>query len=103
MTPIYLAMMWRNPDGSLTIAFWYAALVSTVMIAAGIWCLLAPESMRFHYFNVINSYRARAIAPDEAWGWSSPIQIRLGGLLAIVLGAAFMTWIVFFTTPGVTY
>ena len=107
MTPAFLAMMWRAPDGSLTIAFWYAAVLSTMFVAAGIWSLTAPESLRVHYFNVLNSRRrdrgVRLLTPKDAWGWSSPIHIRLGGVLAIALGVGFITWSVFFTVPGVAY
>src|SRR5450759_2239081 len=75
-------MMWRAPDGSLTIAFWYAAVLSTMFVAAGIWSLTAPESLRVHYFNVLNSRRrdrgVRLLTPKDAWGWSSPIHIRIG-------------------------
>lgn len=102
---MFLAMMWRSADGSLTVAFWYAALLSTLMIALGIWSLVAPESLRFHYFNFLNRLpgQRRVVTPNETWGWKSPTQIRLTGLLAIGLAGAFMTWIVFFTTPGVSY
>ena len=108
MTPVVvLAMMWRSADGSLTIAFWYAAVLSTIGFAAGIWMLVAPESMRFHYFNMLNSRRrargARLVTPADGWGWSSPTQIRLGGVLAIALATVFMTWVVFFTVPGRAY
>ena len=100
-------MMWRNPDGSLTIAFWYAAALSTVMIAAGTWSLLAPESMRVHYFNMLNSRRrahgARLVTPADALGWSSPASIRFWGAVAIALAAGFMGYIVFFTAPGIGY
>lgn len=104
---IHLAMMWRSADGSLTLAFWYAAVLSTIGIATGVWMLVAPESMRLHYFNLLNSRRrargARLVTPADGWGWSSPTQIRLGGVLAIGLATVFMTWIVFFTVPGRAY
>jgi len=47
LTQIFLAMMWRSADGGLTIAFWWAAALSTAGIAAGIWGLVAPESCAF--------------------------------------------------------
>jgi hypothetical protein len=107
VTPAFLAMMWRAPDGSLTLAFWYAVVISTLFIAGGIWSLVAPESLRFHYFNVLNSRRrdrgARLLTPKDGWGWSSPTKIRLAGVLEVALGVGFMSWIVFFTVPGVTY
>jgi hypothetical protein len=107
MTQVFLAMMWRGADGSLTIAFWWAAVLSTTGISAGIWSLVAPESMRFHYFRALNWRRSdrglRLLTPGDAWGWSSQLQIRLSGVLVIVLSIAFMTWIVFFTVPGVAY
>ena len=107
MTPIFLAMMWRNADGSLTIAFWWAVVLSAVFIGAGIWSLVAPESMRFHYFNALNWRRRerglRLLTPSDAWGWSSSASIRFAGVVAIAMGAGFMTWIAFFTAPGVAY
>lgn len=107
MTPTFLAMMWRSADGNPTIAFWWAAVLSTLMIAAGIWSLVAPESMRFHYFKVLNSRRTdrghRLLTPSDAFGWSSVASIRFWGAVAIALAAGFMTWVAFFTAPGVSY
>src|ERR1700681_4354499 len=107
MTQLFLAMMWRSADGGLTIAFWWAAALSTLGVVLGIWSLLAPESMRFHYFRALNSRRSgsgrRLLTPADAWGWSSAWLIRLGGVLVIAVVTAFMTWILFFTVPGVAY
>ena len=102
-------MMWRNADGSLTIAFWYAVVLSMLMTAAGIWSLAAPESLRLHYFNWLNLLNGRrrggdrVITPKDAWGWSSLASIRFWGAAAIAVAAVFMTWVMFFTTPGVAY
>jgi hypothetical protein len=107
MTAFILAMMWRSADGGLTIAFWWAAVLSTIGIALGICGLVAPESLRFHYFRALNSRRIQSgrhvLTPADGWGWSSTLQIRLGGVLVIALATAFMTWILCFTTPGVAY
>jgi len=107
VTQIFLSMMWRSADGGLTLAFWWAAALSTAGIGAGIWGLVAPESLRFHYFRALNSRRSesgrRLLTPADAWGWSSALQIRIACMLAIALATALMTWILFFTTPGVAY
>jgi len=92
-------MMWRSADGGLTLAFWWAAVLSTAGIAAGIWGLVAPESLRFHYFRALNSRRSesgrRLLTPAGVWGWSSARQIRLASVLVIALATGFMTWILF--------
>jgi hypothetical protein len=105
MTSIYLAMMWRNRDGSLTLAFAWAVVLSTLMIAFGIWGFAAPESLRLRYFKLLNQRPrgGRVIAPRDAWAWSSPTRIRLGSVLAIAVAGGFLTWVVFFTAPGVAY
>lgn len=77
------------------------------MILAGIWCLVAPESFRVHYFNFVRKLsrvlRGRIESPRGGWGWGSPASIRLAGALAIALAVVFMTWVVFFTVPGRSY
>ena len=80
MMQIFLAMMWRSADGRPTFAFWYAAVLSTLMIAAGIWSLVAPDSLRLHYFNFLNKLprQRRGVTPSDTWSWKSPTQIRLG-------------------------
>ena len=75
------------------------------MAAAGVWCVVAPESMRTRYFILLNKLQRgrRLINPTDAWGWSSPTQIRLGGAVAILLGLTAVTLVVFFAAPGVAY
>src|SRR5260370_18155089 len=96
-------MMWRSADGGLTLAFWWAAALSTAGIGAGIWGLVAPESLRFHYFRALNSRRSesgrRLLTPAHALRWSSALQIPIVGPLTLALVTAFMTWLLFFTTP----
>jgi len=105
--PIFLAMMFRYTDGSLTLAFWYAAALSTLMIGAGVWGLVAPESFRVFYFKLYNSlpltFGSRSKRPTTGWGWGSPTSIRLSSVLAIAIAGTFMAWVAFFTRPGVTY
>jgi hypothetical protein len=43
MTLVFLAMMWRNANGSFTFGFWYVAAVALLMFAAGIWSLVDPN------------------------------------------------------------
>ena len=108
IAPIYLAMMFRSTDGGLTLAFWYAAALSSLMIGAGIWGLLAPEGFRVFYFNLYHSLprtfgHRNGRRPTTGWGWGSPTSIRLSSVLAIALAGTFIAWVVFFTRPGVTY
>jgi hypothetical protein len=107
--PIFLAMMFRYADGSLTLAFWYAAALSTLMIGAGIWGLVAPESFRVFYFNLYHGlprtlgHRQSSERTTTGWGWGSRTSIRLSSVLAIAVAGTFMAWVAFFTRPGVTY
>lgn len=107
MTTIFLAMLYRNTDGTFTFSFWYVIAVGVLMAGTGIWCLAAPESMRVFYFNLLNGIRRQrgiqTMTPSGAWGWSSPAQIRLIGGVATALALGFMAWVAFFTTPGVAY
>jgi hypothetical protein len=106
---VFLAMMFRYADGSLTLAFWYAAALSGLMIALGIWGLVAPQSLRVAYFTFYHSlprtfgHRHGAERATTGWGWGSSTSIRLSCLLAIAVGGAFLTWVALFTRPGVTY
>ena len=99
--------MFRYTDGSLTLAFWYAATLSTLMIGAGVWGLVAPESFRVFYFKLHNSlpltFGSLSKRPTTGWGWGSPTSIRLSSVLAIAIAGTFMAWVAFFTRPGVTY
>jgi hypothetical protein len=114
--PIFLAIMWRYADGSFTFGFWYVAAVATLMIGAGVWSLIAPESFRVFYFNRLRGHRrvklGRSATTNKqmletsrpiGWGWGSPASIRFGGAAGIAIAVGFMTWIVFFSTPGVAY
>jgi hypothetical protein len=106
---LFLAMMFRYADGSLTLAFWYAAALSTLMIGGGIWGLVAPESFRVFYFNLYNGlprmfgHRYGTERPTTGLGWGSPTSIRLSSVLAIEVAGSFIAWVAFFTRPGVTY
>jgi hypothetical protein len=116
MTPVFLAMMWRYADRSFTFGFWYAALVALLMIASGVWSLVAPESFRAFYFNLLLSLRRVGIGKRATTnkllnagsrpiglGWGSPASIRLLGAVALAVAVGFMTWVLFFTEPGRTY
>lgn len=114
--PIFLAMMWRYADGTFTFGFWCAAAVALLLIASGVWGLVAPESFRAFYFNLLRSLRRVGIGRPATtkklieaglrpigMGWSSPTPIRFWSVVEIALAAAFMTWVIFFTAPGVAY
>jgi hypothetical protein len=109
LAPVFLAMTWRYADGSFTVNFWYVSSVALLMVAGGIWGLLAPESFRVFYFNIqrklhsLPGNRNRSEAPSLGWGWGSTIAIRMMSAVAVALAAGFMTWVVFFTVPGVAY
>jgi hypothetical protein len=107
VTPMFLAMMFRYADGSFTIAVWYVGGVALLMIGSGIWSLVAPESFRVLYFNVLRKVHRitghRSELPRTGWGWGSARSIRLSASLGIALAVGFMTWVVFFTAPGVAY
>jgi hypothetical protein len=104
---MFLAMMWWYPNGTPTIGFWYAALVASLLIASGIWGLIAPESLRTFYFGLLRGIRTirsdRADLPSTGLGWGSPTSIRLSSVLAIALATGFMSWVLFFTVPGRVY
>lgn len=106
-TPIFLAMMWWYGDGTPTIAFWYAGTIALLMVAEGIWCLVAPESFRGFYLNLLRNTRrglgGSSEMPGRGWWWSSAGRIRLGGAGAIAVAVVFITWVVFFTLPGRVY
>src|SRR5256714_6694193 len=60
---LFIAMVLRGPDGELTLGFWWAATVSFGLIVAGIWGLVAPQSLRRRYFGMIRAlYVQRATA-----------------------------------------
>ena len=107
LSTMFLAMMWWYPNGAPTIGFWYAALVASLLIAGGIWGLIAPESFRTFYFRLLRNIRTirsdRADVPSTGWGWGSPTSIRLSSVLAIALAAGFLSWVLFFTAPGRVY
>jgi hypothetical protein len=109
-------MMFRNPDGSLTFGLWSAVVLSTLMIAGGVWSLAAPSSFRTFYFNLLRSIRRLRLARRATskklsdaepspigWGWSSRGLIRISGAVAVLLAIALMTWVIFFTVPGRAY
>ena len=116
MTPTFLAMMFWYPDGTPTLGFWYATLIAVLMIASGVWSVIAPESFRTFYFNLLRSLRRIGIGRQATtnrllaagsqpigWGWSSPASIRFWGVVAIAVAGGFMTWVVFYTVPGRVY
>ena len=107
LSAMFLAMMWWYPNGAPTVGFWYAALVASLLIAGGIWGLIAPESFRTFYFRLLRNIRTirsdRAHVPSTGWGWGSPTSIRLSSVLAIALAAGFLSWVLFFTVPGRVY
>ncbi|HEY8855398.1 MAG TPA: hypothetical protein VIN12_09055 [Candidatus Dormibacteraeota bacterium] len=100
MDSIFLSLVFRNPDGSLTGYSWFLAVVALYMISSGIWCLVSPASyVRF-------MTRTRWVTPPSGPFWSrmsSPGWVRASGVLAIAAAVGFMTWVLFFTVAGRLY
>ena len=102
-------MMFRYPDGTFTFGFWYLGSIALLMLVCGVWGLVAPHSFRVFYFNIqrklhsLPGRRNRSEAPRPGWGWGSTTAIRIVSAIAIGLAATFMTWVLFFTVPGLAY
>lgn len=100
MARIFLHLIFRNPDGTLTFFSWYFALVALFMVASGIWSLLSPQSyVRF-------MTRGRWVKPQSGRLWmvmASPRWVRITGAVAIVAAVCFMGWVVLFSVPGRLY
>lgn len=97
---VFLALVFRNPDGSLTFYTWFLAAVALFMIGSGIWSLISPTSY------VRYTTQSRWVKPPTGKFWttmSSPRWVRALGVLAIVVAVGFMTWVLFFAAPGVLY
>ncbi len=109
LTPVFLAMMWRYADGSFTFGFWYVGSVALLMVASGIWGLVAPTSFRVFYLSMqrkihsLPGNRNRSEPPNPGWWWGSITAIRIISAIEVALGAGFLTWVVFFTVAGVAY
>ncbi len=91
---VFLHLIFRNPDGSLTDFSWYFAAVATFMVISGIWSLISPESYR--RFS-LGSKRAQASKLPPLW------LLRTAGGVGIVAAVGFMGWAIFFSTPGKLY
>ncbi len=97
---VFLALVFRNPDGSLTFYTWFLGAVAVFMIGSGIWSLVSPTSY------VRYPTQSRLVKPTTGQFWttvSSPRWVRAIGVLAIVMAVGFMTWVLFFTARGVAY
>ena len=97
---IFLHLIFRNPDGSLTLVSWYFVLLSLFMVAGGTWCLLSPQS----YVRYVT--QGRLVNPPKGlFGTltTSPRWVRTSGAVAIVVAVCFMGWVVVFSTPGRLY
>jgi hypothetical protein len=100
VTRLFLHIIFRNPDGSLTVYSRYLALVALFMIASGIWSLLSPHSyVRF-------TTQGRWVKPPSGPFWtimSQPRSVRIVGTVAILVAVGFMGWVVFVYAPGRLY
>jgi hypothetical protein len=112
VTTVFLNLIFRYQDGSFTFVAWIFGAEALLMIAAGAWCLLAPES----YVRRMIRPRSRRLlrwssgskpegVPSGAGQfWAShPGWVRLGGAVAISLGIGEVTWLVLFSVAGRLY
>jgi hypothetical protein len=106
----FLALIFRNADGTFTFVSWIFGAGALLMIAAGIWCLVAPES--YVERMIVNQplrapfIRRRSNSPREGRWWAFQTSrgfVRLAGALGVALGVAVMTWVVLFSLPGRFY
>ncbi len=100
MTRIFLHLVFRNFDGSLTAYSWFLAAVAFFMGGAGIWCLVSPES----YVRYMS--RGRWSKPPTGNFWTtiaSPRWTRISGALAIIAAVGFMAWVLLLSIPGQLY
>jgi hypothetical protein len=42
MASIFLKLIFRDPDGTFTLFSWFFGALALLMIAAGLWCVVAP-------------------------------------------------------------
>lgn len=112
MAAIFLKLIFRYPDGTLTFFFWFFGALGLLMVAAGVWCLVAPESyarrmIRRRSRRLLRWPSRSALEPVPAPTgrfWASHLGwVRLGGAVGIALGIAVIGWLVFFSVPGRLY
>lgn len=96
MTTRFLDLIFRYPDGSFTFVAWIFGAESVLLLAAGAWCLLAPESY------VRRMIRHAPSGAAQFWA-SHPGWVRFGGAVGIALGIGEITWLVFFSVAGRLY
>jgi len=100
MTRIFLHLVFRNFDGSLTIYSWFLAAVALFMVGSGIWCLVSPES----YVRYMT--RGNWVQPPTGRFWmtmASPRWTRISGALAIIVAVGFLVWVLLLSVPGHLY
>jgi hypothetical protein len=112
MVASFLNLIFRNPDGSWTFVFWYFGALALLMTAAGVWCLVAPESYvrrmiqpRWRRSQRWRSGSASEMAPTPAQQfWAArPGWVRLVSAVAMALGICVITWLLFFSVAGRQY
>ena len=100
MTTIFLHLVFRNSDGSLTANSWFLAAVALFMVGSGIWCLVSPES----YVRSISGGRRAQASSGHFWiTMATPRWTRISGALAIILAVGFMVWVLLLSQPGHLY
>ena len=100
MTRIFLHLVFRNFDGSLTIYSGFLAAVALFMVGSGIWCLVSPES----YVRYMT--RGNWVHPPTGRFWmtmAAPRWTRISGALAIIVAVGFMAWVLLLSVPGHLY
>ena len=100
MTRIFLHLVFRNFDGSLTPYSWFFAAVALFMVESGIWCLVSPDS----YVRYMTQSRWARPPSGQFWTtMSSPRWVRISGALAIIVAVGFMSWVLLLSVPGHLY
>jgi hypothetical protein len=100
VTRIFLHLVFRNFDGSLTTYSWFLAAVAVFMVGSGIWCLVSPES----YVRYMSRGRRAQRPSGHFWmTMASARWTRIAGALAIILAVGFMGWVLLLSQPGQLY
>jgi hypothetical protein len=67
------------------------------------WSLVAPESFRAWYFDLLRNMNPSRPLPKRIWGWSSPGWVRFWGGVEITLAVGMMALVMFVAVPGRVY
>jgi hypothetical protein len=103
MAAIFLHAMFRNANGSLSGGGIYVFGLAVIMGAAGIWSLVAPDSFRAFYFDLLRRMNPSRPIPPRVLFWSSHGWVRFWGGVEIALAVGAMGLVMFVAVPGRVY